>query len=68
MHEVVVLMDVPKREHMMFQNLQLVGSTHGNVFGEEVETPSTVISTETTPYHYTVRVFHSLDRVFIVIS
>ena len=47
MHEVVALMDVPKGEHMMLQDLQIVGSTHSNVLEEEAKTPSTVISPET---------------------
>ena len=47
MHEKVALMDVPYGEHMLLQNLQIVGSS--NVHGEEEKTPSTVISAENTP-------------------
>ena len=68
MHEVVALMDVPDGDHMLLQNLQIVGSSHGNVVGKEEKTLSVVISTESTPYHYTLRVFHRIDRGFRVIS
>ena len=60
MREVVALMDVPDGEHMLLQNLQLVASIQGNVLGVEENTPSAVISTENTPYHYTLRVFHRI--------
>ena len=60
MHEVVALMDVPDGEHMLFQNLQIVGSSQGNVLGAEEKIPSTVIFAENTPYHYTLRVFHRI--------
>ena len=53
MHEVVPLMDVPDGEHMMLQNIQIVGSSQCTVLGEEENTPSTVISDKNTPYHYT---------------
>ena len=35
MHDVVALMDVADGEHMLFENLQIVGSSQGNVLGEE---------------------------------
>ena len=60
MQEVVVLMDVPDGERMLLQNLQVVASIQGNVLGEEENTPSTIISAENTPYHYTLRVFHRI--------
>ena len=60
MQEVVALMDVPDEEHMLLQNLQIVGSIQGNVLGEEEKTPSTIISAENTPYHYTLKVFHRI--------
>ena len=60
MHDVVVLMDVPDGEHMLIQNLQIVGSSQGNVLGKEEKAPSNVISAENTPYHYTFRVFHRI--------
>ena len=60
MQEVVALMDVPDGEHMLLQNLQIVASIQGNVLGEEEKTPSTIISAENTPYHYTLRVFHRI--------
>ena len=60
MHEVVALMDVPDVEHMLLQNLQIVCSSQCTVLGEEEKTTSTVISTENTPYHYTLRVFHCI--------
>ena len=62
MHEVVALMDVPNGKHMQLQNLQIVGSSQGNVLGEQEKTP------ESTAYHYTLRVFHFIDHGFIVIS
>ena len=68
MHEVVALMDVPDGKHMLLQNLQIVGSSQGNVLGEQEKTPSNVISAESTPYHYTLRVFHCIDHGFRVIS
>ena len=54
MQEVVALMDVPDGEHMLLQNLQIVASIQVNVLGEEEKTPYAVISTENTPYHYTL--------------
>ena len=68
MHEVVALMDVPNGKNMLLQNLQTSRTSQGNVLGEEEKTPSTVISTESTPYHYTVRVVQRIDRGFRVIS
>ena len=62
--EVVALMDVPDGEHMLLQNLQIFGSSQGTVLGEEEKTPSTVISAKNAPYHYTLRVFHSIDYGF----
>ena len=38
-------------EHMLIQNIQIVGSSQGNVLGEEENTPSTVISDENNPYN-----------------
>ena len=60
MQEVVALMDVPDGEHMILQNLQIVTSIQGNVLGEEEKTPSAVISTENTPYQFTLSVFHRI--------
>ena len=60
MQEVVALMDVPDREHMLLQNLHIVASIQGNGLGEEENTPSAVISAKNTPYHYTLRVFHHI--------
>ena len=57
MHEVVTLMDVPYGEHVL---LQIVGSSHGIVLGEEEKTTSTVISAENTPYHYTLMVIQHI--------
>ena len=66
MFEVVALMEVPDGEHIL--NLQIVGSSQGNVFGEEENTPYTVISAKNSPYHYTLRVFHHIDSGCRVIS
>ena len=52
----MALMDVPDGKHMLLQNLQIVGSSQCNVLGKEEKTTSTIISTESTPYHYTFRV------------
>ena len=38
----------PRWGHMLLQNLQIVASIQGNVFGEEEKTPSAVISAENT--------------------
>ena len=66
-HEVVALLDVPNGHHILLQNLQIVGSSQGNVLREEEKTQSTVISAENTPYHNT-QVFHRIDCAFRVIS
>ena len=58
MHEVVALMVVLDGDHILLQNLQIVGSSQGNVLGEEEKTLSTVISTESTPYHSTLGVLY----------
>ena len=68
MNEVVALMDVPDGEHIRLHNLQLVGPSQGNGLGEEEKTPSTIISTESTSYHYTFRVFKRIDPGFRIIS
>ena len=60
MHEVVALMDAPDVKHMLLQNLQIVGSSQGNVLREQENTLSNVISVESAPYHYTLRVFHRM--------
>ena len=68
MLEVVAVMDVSDGEHMLLQNLQIVGFNQGNALGVEENTPSTVISTEISPCHYTLRVFQCIDSGFRVIS
>ena len=60
MQEVMALKDVPDGGHMLLQNLQIAASIQGNVLGDKEKTPSAVISAESTPYHYTLRVFHRI--------
>ena len=52
---------------MLLQDRQIVGSSQGNVLGEEEKTPSIVISAENSPYKYTLRAFHRIDSGFRVI-
>ena len=68
MLEVVALMEFPDGKHMLLLNLQIVGSSQGNLLGEEEKTTSTVISAENSPYHYTLRLFHRIDSGCRVIS
>ena len=47
MLEVVALMEVPDGEHMLLQNIKIVGSSQGNVLGVEEKAPSTVFPMKT---------------------
>ena len=68
MLEVVALIEVPDGDHMLLQNLQIFGSSQGNVLGEEEKTSPQLFPLKKGPYNYTPRVIHRIDSGFRVIS